>query len=139
MDCDKAPVVSHPWLPMGPAETETAPVWSANFLQQIGLVQFASDPGYIVLNVRKRTGIELCHTVYDRSMCTSLKCTTRKGVFPLEVKILGVDGAAFGKVTVYAFTEGASQSPIKALQNLVAVWPETDMWRNLWATMGPCC
>lgn len=45
IDCDKAPVVSHPWLPMGPAETETAPVWSANFLQQIGLVQFASDPG----------------------------------------------------------------------------------------------
>lgn len=83
---------------MGPAETETAPVWSANFLQQIGLVQFASDPG--CTECQKENGGKNRHTVYDRSMCTSLKCTTRKGVFPVEVKTLGIDGAAFGNGTV---------------------------------------
>ena len=45
IECASEGGVSHPRLPIGPAEDLTEPVWSAYFLQQMGFVQLDSASG----------------------------------------------------------------------------------------------
>ena len=42
---------SHFEFPLGPAGEEGAPAWSANLRQQIGFVQFASEPVYLYMMI----------------------------------------------------------------------------------------
>jgi hypothetical protein len=80
----------------------------------------------------------LTPTVYCLSTCTSLKCTTWKGVFPVEVKFLGLVGAGLGKGTEYAFTAGGWHSPNTASQSFVEAWPKGDMDLKSRARIGAC-
>ena len=74
---------SHVDAPNGPAGSAGVAAESAKSRQQMGFPHDASEP-----------------TTYCVSICTSERCTTWKGVLPVEVKVFGFDGAAEGNGTV---------------------------------------
>jgi len=130
--------VSQFLLPNGPAGIVTGPVWSAKFLQQMGLVQFASAPGlFKIVSMVHPPIIPNKHTVYSLSTWTSLKWTTWNGLRPLDTNFLGFAGGGFGKLTVNGATGGCWHRPNKEEQNLVAVLPPTVNCRRECARIGP--
>lgn len=72
-------------------------------------------------------------------MCTSLKWTTWKGVFPVEDQTFGDAGAGFPKETVYGVTAGCWQRPMSELQSRIADGPNAPALRRSCAIIGPCC